>query len=154
MDGYNTATNTCYELAGCFFHGCVKCYAQSNLNPVAKVPYGELYLRFSEKTASLKSRHGQQVVMMWECEWCKLSKTNPTVRTFLQGYKKSELLDPRQALYGGRTNAMKLYHKVEGDEKVRYYDFTSLYPAVNAKKQYPVGHPQIIYRNFDLTLVL
>ncbi len=52
-------------------------------------------------------------------------------------------------LFGGRTNAMKLYHKVEGDEKLRYYDFTSLYPAVNAKKQYPVGHPQIIYSYFD-----
>ncbi len=30
VDGYNMATITCYEFAGCFFHGCVKCYVQSN----------------------------------------------------------------------------------------------------------------------------
>ena len=43
---------------------------------------------------------------------------------------------------------MKLYHQVAAGEKVRYYDFTSLYPAVNSQKQYPISHPQIIYRDF------
>ncbi|MPV02357.1 hypothetical protein FVA96_24510 [Escherichia coli] len=35
------------------------------------------------------------------------------------------------------------------DEKIRYYDFTSLYPTVQAKKQYPVGHPQVILKDFE-----
>ena len=42
-----------------------------------------------------------------------------------------------------------MYHKADNtDEKIRYYDFTSLYPTVQSKKQYPVGHPQIIHRDF------
>jgi hypothetical protein len=41
-----------------------------------------------------------------------------------------------------------MYHKAEPGEKIRYYDFTSLYPTVQARCPYPVGHPQIIFRNF------
>ena len=29
------------------------------------------------------------------------------------------------------TNALKLYHRCEGDEQIKYVDFTSLYPHVN-----------------------
>ncbi|KAI3365522.1 hypothetical protein L3Q82_010133, partial [Scortum barcoo] len=39
VDGCNAATNTCYEFAGCFFHGCIKCHVQADENPVAKVLY-------------------------------------------------------------------------------------------------------------------
>lgn len=42
-------------------------------------------------------------------------------------------------------NAMKLYHKDQGEsEKIRYYNFTRLYPTVQCTKHYPIGHP-----NFD-----
>ncbi|GLD68965.1 uncharacterized protein AKAME5_002027800 [Lates japonicus] len=44
-----------YDSMRCFYHGCVKCHVESDMNPVAKVPYGELYRIFSEK-------------MMWP--WC------------------------------------------------------------------------------------
>ena len=40
-------------------------------------------------------------------------------------------LDPRDAFFGGRTNAYQLYRHVEGDERILYYDFKSLYPYVN-----------------------
>ena len=69
---------------------------------------------------------------------------------FLQSYRKPECLDPREALFGGCTNMLKLYHQVADGERVRYYDFTSLYPAVNSQNQYLIGHPQIIYRDFPL----
>lgn len=45
---------------------------------------------------------------------------------------------PREALYGGRTNANKLLHVCKDDEKIRYYDFTSLYPFVQKKCRYPM----------------
>ena len=34
-------------------------------------------------------------------------------------------LDPRDAFYGSRTNAIKLYHRVRDEEEIRYDDFTS-----------------------------
>lgn len=50
-------------------------------------------------------------------------------------------LDPREAFFGGRTNAIKLHHKVQGDEEIHYKDMISLYPCANLKYPYPVGHP-------------
>lgn len=51
----------------------------------------------------------------------------------------------RDALYRGRTNTICLYYKPQPTEQIHYYDFTSLYPFVNKTKQYPVGHPIIVY---------
>jgi hypothetical protein len=58
-------------------------------------------------------------------------------------------LNPRDALFGGRTNAAKLYHLCERNEKIRYYDFTSLYPFVQKNCKYPIGLPEIFTENFN-----
>ena len=42
-----------------------------------------------------------------------------------------------------------MYHKAQTDEKIRYVDFTSLYPYCQARKTYPIGHPQIILKDFE-----
>ncbi|KAL0151605.1 hypothetical protein M9458_053088 [Cirrhinus mrigala] len=63
-------------------------------------------------------------------------------------YKHPERLNPRDALFGGRTNAFKLYHKAAEGEVIRYVDFTSLYPFCQATKCFPIGHPQIIFKDF------
>ncbi|XP_048015433.1 uncharacterized protein LOC125247925 [Megalobrama amblycephala] len=61
---------------------------------------------------------------------------------------RDERLKPRDALFGGRTNAFKVYHKITEDQKIHYYDFTSLYPHVQSCKTYPIGHPTIIFKDF------
>ena len=58
-------------------------------------------------------------------------------------------LNPRDAFYGGRTNCAWLKYEAEIDEKIRYYDFCSLYPYTNKYAEYPIGHPTIILENFD-----
>ena len=62
--------------------------------------------------------------------------------------------DPRAAFHGGRVNNLKFYHKASGDEKICYYDFTSLYPFVLSTKKFPVGHPVVIQPShpvYDIT---
>ena len=44
---------------------------------------------------------------------------------------------------------MKLYHKCANNEKIKYVDFTSLYPYVQKYCEYPLGHPKIITENFS-----
>lgn len=56
------------------------------------------------------------------------------VKKFMSSYKAPERLDPRQALFGGRTNVYHLNYKAGEGETICYYDFTSLYPFVNARK--------------------
>lgn len=60
---------------------------------------------------------------------------------------RQEPLNPRDGFYAGRTNAIKLYHKVSVDEKVMYLDVCNLYLFVNNYSIYPVGYPEIIVGN-------
>ena len=62
----------------------------------------------------------------------------------------AEPMDPRAAFYGGRTNAVKLYHKIDEakGEKILYKDVCSLYPWVCKYGSFPVGHPEVITENF------
>ncbi|XP_013885698.1 uncharacterized protein LOC106533804 [Austrofundulus limnaeus] len=55
----------------------------------------------------------------------------------------------RFTVYGGCTCAVWLLFSAQLDETVEYMDFCSLYPSVNAEGVYPIGHPKIIYRDFD-----
>lgn len=58
------------------------------------------------------------------------------------------ILFPR-LLQGGRTDTTKLYYKAKTGEKIKYVDFTSLYPWTNKYCRYPLYHPQIITDNFE-----
>jgi len=53
-------------------------------------------------------------------------------------------LKTRDALYGGRTEAMRLHSKIrEGEETIQYVDVMSLYPYICKYGKFPVGHPVI-----------
>ena len=53
----------------------------------------------------------------------------------------SKPLFVKVAFRGGTTNAAKLLHQVEEEEKIRHMDTVSLYPTVNKHEEYPIGHP-------------
>ena len=97
---------------------------------------------------------GYNVVEMWECEWSRLKETSPDIPTFVEGLEFTELLNPRDAFCGGRTNAVKLYHRVTPGQKILYIDVTSLYPWVNKTCVYPKGYPRFISQlgHTDITL--
>ena len=108
----------------------------------------ELYYSTVQKMEYLK-REGYNVVEMWECDFRRELKEDEDMKHYFDHYHLTDPLEPRDALYGGRTNASKLYHCFEGDEKIKYMDFTSLYPHVNRSKTVLTGHPEIITENFD-----
>ena len=58
-------------------------------------------------------------------------------------------LNPRDAFYGGRVNVTKLLVKTDSNPspKIKYVDFTSLYPDINKNGVYLVGHPIIFTEN-------
>lgn len=68
--------------------------------------------------------------------------------TFLSEKGLLSPLNPRDVVFGGRTNAIHLHYTAEDGEQIYDYDFTSLYPIVNRTKEYPIGHLQIIYKDF------
>ena len=70
-------------------------------------------------------------------------------REELEQQAKDQSLTIRDALFGGRTEAFKTYHKCNDDEKVFYYDVVSLHPSVNALDEYAVGFRKYVKMTLD-----
>ena len=71
----------------------------------------------TKKRILLLQQAGYHVITMWECEWTRLKKENETVQTIVQSLQITKPLEPRDAFFRGRTNAIKLHHAVSEDEK-------------------------------------
>ncbi|KAL2077904.1 hypothetical protein ACEWY4_025589 [Coilia grayii] len=136
IDGYyeKDGVKHALEFNGCVHHGHKCRYNPNHLHPLSKV---------------LTNDHGFNVEVMWECQWIHAKKNNAAVIDFMSTYVHPERLNPRQSLFGGRTNVYKLYYKIKEGEKIRYIDFTSLYPACQSKYEYPINNPQIILKDFQ-----
>lgn len=149
LDGFAIINGvlTAFEFYGCFFHGCPICYKAHDFNSLLDSTYGLLYTRTRTREEYLKGL-GFVVRTIWEHEWNDMLKNNEDLKRFLADSNLPTPLNPRDAFFGGRTNATCLYYKPKQGEQILYYDFTSLYPFVNKNKMYPIGHPEIIYQNF------
>ncbi len=151
LDGYYEQDGVRYglEYNGCLFHGHECRFEPHKTHPLSGIPFGVLRRRFDNKVEILQNAYNLKIEILWECEWAKMKQTDPSVMEFMSTYSAPERLKPREALFGGRTNAYKLYHKTTDGEKISYVDFTSLYPYCQARKNYPIGHPQIFYNDFE-----
>ena len=76
---------------------------------------------------------------MWECLWFKSKEYKNAIKAC---DNVVEPLSPRDAFYGGETNASKL--KVN-NKILKNIDVCSLYPTVQYFDYYHVGHPEKIY---------
>lgn len=94
-----------------------------------------LHKKTVETTLRLRSL-GYHVIEKWEHDFVKEKKENADLISFLSSHMIEDRLNPRDAFFGGRTNAIKLYY--EGSAK--YVDFTSLYPWVSFFLYYFCNH--------------
>jgi len=139
---------TVYEFHGCYWHGCPQCMPRRHQLTADSVHTAkEAYTRTLKRTKELHQA-GWIVKEIWECEFSKQMKENPDMKQYIDAIQLEEPLDPREAFFGGRTNAIKLYHKALKGEKIFYTDICSLYPTVNIYGIYPIGHPTIVTENF------
>jgi len=83
------------------------------------------------------TRAGYEVKVQWECEFEEKPDllTHPVVR--------QTPLSTRDALYGGRMEAMRLHYIVRENETTQYVDVMSLYPYIFNYFKFPVGYPTV-----------
>lgn len=98
---------------------------------------GTLLEKTLQTTAKLRVM-GYTVIEKWEHEFKKQKEEDADLQRFLKSHELMDRLKPRDAFFGGRTNAVRLYY--EGTAK--YVDFTSLYPWVSILNFYLI--PDII----------
>ena len=107
VDGYCAETRTIYEFLGCYYHGC-KCQLFLDVKTLAS---GETLAERYEQMARIEllTRAGYTVKVQWECEFEGVAddlRAHPIVR--------HAPMNTRDALYGGRTEAMRLHYKIRG----------------------------------------
>ncbi|KAK3751008.1 hypothetical protein QZH41_020166 [Actinostola sp. cb2023] len=152
VDGYDPKTRTVYQFHGCFWHACNICFPNAQMfHPKLRQKMGDIRNDTAHRTQRMRE-WGFKVVEMWEHEWDGMQSADND-DTFPEWMKHQEPLNPREGLFGGRTNALKLYFKCPEGSRVDYVDFTSLYPSVMLSGgAYPVGHPTLIRRDFQTPL--
>jgi len=87
------------------------------------------------------TRAGYQVKVQWEFEF-----DNDGIATTEQLAHPTVWKSPlctRDALYGGRTEAMGLHYKAREGEAIQYVDFMSIYPFICKYGKLPVGLPVV-----------
>ena len=141
VDGYDLINKTVYEFHGCYFHGCPKCFKPETFNKVMQLTMSTVYKRHNIRIEYIKN-FCNKLIEIWECDF-DILEIKPDQLEF------ASPINPRDSLFGGRTNALKLYHKCKPGQKIFYNDFTSLYPYVQKTCKYPVGHPVKIHENFE-----
>jgi hypothetical protein len=145
VDGYHSATKTVLQFYGCYFDGCEKCYTDRLLlDNVSGETFEALRTKTSKRTRKMRQA-GFTVIEKWSCEFTADERRSAMD---LGLDKDVSQLVPKDAFYGGRTEAVNLRSSVEDaeDKEIRYYDVTSEYPFVNARKVYPVGHPKVLFK--------
>ncbi|KAK3733444.1 hypothetical protein QZH41_018627 [Actinostola sp. cb2023] len=152
VDGYDPKTRTVYQFHGCFWHACPLCFTNAQMfHPKLRQKMGDIRNATEQRTRRMRE-WGFKVVEMWEHEWDGMQSDDDN-DTFPQWMKHREPLNPREGLFEGRTNALKLHFKCPEGSRVDYVDFTSLYPSVMLSGgAYPVGHPTLIRRDFETPL--
>ena len=138
VDGFCEETNTVYEFYGCFWHGCEACFKPNIVNSKNQKDMSTLNDLTVKKCETIKNA-GYNHVSTYECQLNKNKEFQKIAKNFTQ--EIVELLNPRDAFYGGRTNATKLLYDFKENECGRYVDFCSLHPTVQYYQKHPIGHP-------------
>jgi hypothetical protein len=89
------------------------------------------------------TRARYKVKLQWECEFdaSKIVEQKPELLT--QPIVQHSPLSTRDALYGGRTEALRFHYMIEENETIQYCDVMSLYPYICKYYKFPIGHPVI-----------
>ena len=66
---------------------------------------------------------------MWECDWDEEVNTNPELRQLVDALNFVDPLQPRDAFFGGRTNAVKLHYVADQDEDIEHNRFDVTLPV-------------------------
>jgi G:T-mismatch repair DNA endonuclease (very short patch repair protein) len=124
VDGFCAETNTVYELNGCYWHGH-SCQPFRDTPTMAGDTLAERYEKSNARLAKI-TEAGYQAEVQWECDFDKgIIAAQPELEA--HPILLHEPLNTRDAMYGSRTEAMRLHYKAAEGETIQYVDVMSLY---------------------------
>jgi hypothetical protein len=133
-----------YEFNGCYWH-VHSCQPFRDITTVAGDMLADRYERTMAGLGQI-TQAGYKVEVQWECEFDEgILANHPELKT--RPIVEHEQLNTSDTLYGGRTEAMRLYYKIAEGETIQYVDVMSLYPCICKYFKFPIGHPMIHVEN-------
>ncbi|CAF0958294.1 unnamed protein product [Brachionus calyciflorus] len=104
LDGCDQCTNTYYEFHGCLFHGCPKCFKSDTFNSFKQELMGTTYEKYLKRIRQIKKMiNDANLIEIWECDRDKRVKNDAELGIYVKQFKIHEPINPRDALFGGRT---------------------------------------------------
>ena len=103
----------------------------------------------TKKKTDVLRKAGYTVKEEWECNFKRKLAVDPELQDMIKDLEWTAPLDPKEALFGGRTGLSCCYHKTVHGERIDYVDYTSLYPWLKKYGTYPLGHPTIMKNPVD-----
>src|SRR5690349_2869536 len=102
-----------FEFHSCAFHGCPRCYPNPEMMlPICSGRVGDVYQETLDRKKELENM-AYQVEEIWECDLKReLKKKDSELAKKFKAVAWVEPLDPSDAFFGGKTNAIKLWYKV------------------------------------------
>jgi len=131
-----------------FFHGCT-CQP---FRDVITTNGDTLAARYERAMARLEqiTRAGYKVKVQWECLFDNAGIAKPELLAHPTVCKSPQCT--RDALYGGRTEAMRVHYKAREGDTIQYVDVMNLYPFICKYRKFPVGHPVVHVGNEEACL--
>ncbi|XP_031338670.1 uncharacterized protein LOC116167447, partial [Photinus pyralis] len=128
VDGYCAETNQVFEMMGCFYHGCTKCFKNDRDKPVYNNGDETMNLRYENTRSKIVhlNQLGYEVIVKWECEFNQ--EKNSDMAQYISDHPLINFapLNTRDSFYGGRTGNIKSHHKAKEGEKTKHIDIRSL----------------------------
>jgi G:T-mismatch repair DNA endonuclease (very short patch repair protein) len=106
LDGFYPEMKKVYEFLGCYFHGHT-CLTFRDVTTMVEDTLSDRYEQTMTRLAQITPA-GYQVEVMWECNFDRdILPSNPELKT--HPFVQHSPLNTRDALYGCRTEAMRLH---------------------------------------------
>ena len=86
------------------------------LNSISGKTMHDLHQTTKEKTCYLKDQVFK-AVEVWVCDIKRELECNENMKRYFDHYDEVDPLEPRDAFFGGRTNAANLFHECRDGEK-------------------------------------
>ena len=106
-----------YEFLGDFFDGCPVTFPDRQMRHSKQnnKTMQEVYEETLERLEAIRKAE-YKVEVICENEWNQLKREREEVREFVNQLEFVTRLEPRDAFFGGRTNAVQLYQRAQGEE--------------------------------------
>jgi hypothetical protein len=85
---------------------------------------GELSRKTREREELIRGM-GYELRCVYECEYDNMLRRNPEFKAACSKFIAHQRLNARDSLYGGRTNALRLFYECKPGERILYKDVVS-----------------------------